>query len=355
MSYPPRNPELSWAKPLSIDLLLKVLNVTFLHPFVGWMIPLCLRAQAKPWSDPAMRMAIGWASFLTLFFFLGVLNRQLAYTKPREVDFSEEVIVITGGASGLGLLVAEVYGMRGASVAVLDVQELESGEARGVSMYKCDVGNPDQVKKAAIEIERDLGTPTILINNAGIANGKRLLDLSIEDIERTMRVNLLSQFYTIKAFLPGMVRSKQGTIVTISSVLGQIGASHLTDYAASKAAITALHKSLRAELRSTPEIKTILVSPGQLTTPMFNGVVTPSSFFGPVLEPVDVAREIIAAIDSGSSADLALPLYARWIDWMNVVPVGVHAVLRKLSGVDKAMEGFIGRNGSSNEKVESLI
>lgn len=64
--------------------------------------------------------------------------------------------MITGGASGLGLLIAEVYGMRGATVAVLDVKELESGEARGVTAYKCDVGDKDQIAKVAIEIERDV-------------------------------------------------------------------------------------------------------------------------------------------------------------------------------------------------------
>ena len=159
MNYQPRNRDLSWAKPLSIDLFLKVLNVTFLHPFVAWMIPLCMRAQATPWSHPSIQIAIGYASLLTALYFLGVLNRQIAYTKARKVDFSEEVIVITGGASGLGLLIAEVYGMRGATVAVLDVKDLESGEARGVYHYKCDVGNKEQVAKVAVEIERDVGPP----------------------------------------------------------------------------------------------------------------------------------------------------------------------------------------------------
>jgi NADPH:quinone reductase-like Zn-dependent oxidoreductase len=103
-----------------------------------------------------MQLAIGYAATLTALYFLGILNRQIAYTKPRKVDFSEEVIVITGGASGLGLLIAEVYGMRGATVAVLDVKELESGEARGVEVYKCDVGNKEEVARVAREIERDV-------------------------------------------------------------------------------------------------------------------------------------------------------------------------------------------------------
>jgi short-subunit dehydrogenase len=143
-----------------------------------------------------------------------------------------------------------------------------------------------------------------------------------------------------------MIRAgRGGTIVTISSVLGQVAPAQLSDYAAAKAGLTAMHKSLVAELRamSQPEIKTILVTPGQLSTPLFNGVQTPSSFLGPVLEPVDVAKEVIAAIDAGCSADLAMPLYARWINWMNVLPVGVEAIVRRVSGVDCAMKGFVGR------------
>jgi NAD(P)-dependent dehydrogenase (short-subunit alcohol dehydrogenase family) len=193
-----------------------------------------------------------------------------------------------------------------------------------------------------------------LINNAAIVNGKPLVDLSFDEIERNFRVNLLSHFITLKTFLPGMIRLGHGTIVTMSSVLGQIGSAHLSDYTAAKAGITAMHKSLAAELRTTPDIKTILVSPGQMSTPLFNGVETPSSFFGPVLEPVDVAREVIATIDAGSSENLAMPFYARWIDWMNVAPVGVQAILRRVSGVDSAMKSFIGRTESSGEEKASI-
>ncbi|KAA8574904.1 hypothetical protein EYC84_004142 [Monilinia fructicola] len=328
MDQKPRQEEtLPWAKPFSIDLLLKVLNVTFLHPFVAWMIPLCMRAQAMPWDHEAIQWAIDYATLITLLFFLAKLNRQIAYSKARKVDLSEEVIVITGGASGLGLLVAEVYGMRGATVAVLDVRDLESGEARGVSYYKCDVGNQEEVARVAIEIERDLGTPTIIINNAAIVNGKALLDLSVDEIEQTFKVNLLGHFYTLKAFLPGLIRTGHGTIVTMSSVLGHLGAAQLSDYSASKA------------------------GPGQLSTPLFSGTVTPNSFFAPVLEPVDVAKEIIATIDKGSSAVLAMPLYARWVGWMGVFPVGVQAIARRISGIDRAMKTFKGRgNGGEDER-----
>ncbi|KAH8888339.1 NAD(P)-binding protein [Thozetella sp. PMI_491] len=346
-SRPPQRD--SWFAPVSIDMVAKVFMTTFFHPFVAWIIPLCFRAQNMFWDAPPMLVSIGWASFITLIWMFSVINNRLAFGLPREVDLSEEVIVITGGASGLGLLIAEVYGMRGATVAVLDTREMENGEARGVTFYKCDVSDKAQLARVATEIERDLGTPSILINNAAVVNGKRLLDLDIADIERSLSTNLLAHFYTLKTFLPALARAENGgTVVTISSVIGHLGAAQLSDYAAAKAGVTALHKSLTAELREThPQIRTVLVTPGQLSTPLFYGVQTPNPFFAPVVEPVDVAKEVIKAIDNGHNAAIGLPLYARWMDWYNVLPLGVQSVARKLAGVDVAMKSFVGRVDTS--------
>ena len=137
-----------------------------------------------------------------------------------------------------------------------------------------------------------------------------------------------------------------GTIVTVSSVLGKLGASHLSDYTAAKAGLIAMHASLRAELSSptAPEgaenIRTILVTPGQLSTSLFEGVETPSSFLGPVVEPVELAREMVRMIDAGESGEISMPLYARCINWLHVLPAGFQKVVRGISGVDRAMEGF---------------
>lgn len=332
-------------------MILKVLNVTIFHPFICWLIPLCLRAQTTKWEAPPMVGAIAWAIFISAMWIASAVNQRIANGAPREVDLGEEVIVVTGGASGLGMLVAEVYGMRGASVAVLDVNEMENGEARGVTFYKCDVSDKEQVAKVAVEIEKDLGTPTVLINNAAIVVGKPLLDLSIDEIETSIGTNLLGPFYCLKTFLPAIIRGgRGGTIVNVSSVIGHLGAAQLTDYAAAKAGLTALHKSLAAELReSHPDIRTVLVTPGQLSTPLFYGVQTPNSFFAPVVEPVDVTKEIVAAIDGGKGVTAAMPFYARWVDWYNVLPVGVQLVARKVAGVDRGMKTFIGRTGSAEE------
>ncbi|KAI1127547.1 short-chain dehydrogenase [Nemania abortiva] len=347
----------SWFAPLSVDLFLKVLNVTLLHPFVAWIIPLCFRAEHQAWDTRPMVVSITWATFVTVLWMANVLSHKIAYGMHREVDLSEEVIVITGGTSGLGLLIAEVYGMRGATVAVLDTNPLESTEARGITYYQCDVSDKAQIARVAADIERDLGTPTILINNAATVVGKKLLDMDVDEVEKSLRTNLLSHFYTVKTFLPGMINSETGgTIVTMSSVIGHLGAAQLSDYAAAKAGVTAFHKSLAAELQEYPEIKTILVTPGQLSTPLFTGVRTPNSFIAPIVEPIDVAKEVIKAIDLGLSDHIGMPLYARWIDWYNVLPVGLQKIARRMSGIDRSMKTFAGRKTTEiREKNGSLI
>ena len=155
-----------------------------------------------------------------------------------------------------------------------------------------------------------------------------------------------------------MLNEGRGTIVTVSSVLGHLGAANLSAYTASKAALLALHSSLRAELAQHPhgqEIKTILVTPGQMSTQMFAGVKTPSSFLAPLLAPVDVAKEIISMIEKGDGGEVAVPLYSRYIQVLGVLPVGIQAMIRRWSGVDKALEkaGLVAR-GHDNEKKATV-
>jgi NAD(P)-dependent dehydrogenase (short-subunit alcohol dehydrogenase family) len=176
-----------------------------------------------------------------------------------------------------------------------------------------------------------------------------------------MSTNLLSHFYSLKTFLPALMRSPTGggTVVTVSSVIGRLGAAQLTDYAAAKAGVSALHRSLAAELRvAAPHVRCVLVEAGQLNTPLFHGVETPNSFVAPVVEPVDVARELVSTIDGGRGAHVAMPLYARWIGWYDVLPASLQLLARRVAGVDTAMRGFVGRSevaGGSKEHESKTI
>ena len=121
---------------------------------------------------------------------MSALSDRYAYGQPREVNLSDEVVVITGGKGGLGGCIAEVYGMKGVRVAVLDInvgkeEEKASAEDEGdVRCYRCDVGNRAEVEKVWRRVVEDLGTPTVLVNNAAVVTGKPFLDMTAEDVER---------------------------------------------------------------------------------------------------------------------------------------------------------------------------
>lgn len=95
-----------------------------------------------------------------------------------------------------------------------------------------------------------------------------------------------------------------------------------------------------AELASTPEIKTILVAPGQLDTPMFKGMKTPSNFLAPVVAPVELAKEIVSMINSGWSGEVCLPLYTRFTPLIAAMPAALQKITKALSGMDQAMLEF---------------
>jgi hypothetical protein len=147
----------SQPKPTStlftIDTLLNILQKSLLNPFIAWILVLCLRAQVTPLSHPSWILTVTYAISLTTLWVLRKINERVAHGVPRTVDFENEVVVITGGASGLGLLIAQNYGMRGASVAVLDVRDLgeeavEEAFGVGVLYVRCDVGNRVEVESA---------------------------------------------------------------------------------------------------------------------------------------------------------------------------------------------------------------
>lgn len=125
-----------------------------------------------------------------MYHLLSAVSDRYAYGKPREVDLSDEVVVITGGKGGLGGCIAEIYGMRGVRVAVLDVsvaeEEDKSGAEEGsdIRYYQCDIGDRKSVQKVWKRVVDDMGTPTVLVNNAAVVNGKPFLELSADEVDR---------------------------------------------------------------------------------------------------------------------------------------------------------------------------
>lgn len=117
-----------------------------------------------------------------------------------------------------------------------------------VSYYKCDITSSSAVSETAAAIRTDVGTPSILINNAGIATAHTILDTSEEFLEKLFRVNLLSHWITIKEFLPAMLDAKKGHIVSIASMASYFSCCGLVDYAATKAGVLTLHEGTSSEI-----------------------------------------------------------------------------------------------------------
>jgi hypothetical protein len=151
-------PEKPWHAYITIDLLAIVLARSIFHPYIAWLIPLCLRSLSYSYSHPHFKYACIYATCVTIFALLCRLDKRLAWGPARKLNWDEEVVVITGGAGGLGKVLAETYGMRGISVAVLDIREpVEQSEAlENVHFYKCDVSSIEDVRKAKISIEKDV-------------------------------------------------------------------------------------------------------------------------------------------------------------------------------------------------------
>lgn len=193
-----------------------------------------------------------------------------------------------------------------------------------------------------------LGIPTVIINCAAArVNGLPFLELSAEAIEKTLRTNLLAAFHLNQVFLPKIIAEVEngGTIVTISSVLGHVTPAGLSDYSASKAGLSALHRTLEAEFRGNERIKTLLVEIGQVSTPLFDWIQTPSHFLAPELEPVEVAREIVATVDNGQGGVIRLPVYAKFINWYSIVPSTIQLLVRYISGLDHTVSSGLQNRG----------
>lgn len=147
--------------------------------------------------------------------------------------------------------------------------------------------------------------------------------------------------------LPHLTSSKKGAhVVTISSVLAHFAPASLSDYTASKTAVSAIHRTLSHELRIHPDrsifvkVKTLLVEPGQLDTQLFAGKTSLpfyAHFFGPILEAKDVAKEIVRTIERGDGGVIRMPFYARCAPVYGALPGTLQLVVRWFSGIDRAI------------------
>lgn len=223
--------------------------------------------------------------------------------KYKMKSIAGEIALVTGGGGGLGRLIALRLANLGATVVIWDVNKAATEEAvrlvqaAGGSCYGyvCDLCDREDVYRKAALVRTEVGKVTILINNAGVVSGMKFLDTPDKLIIRTMDVNVMSHFWTTKAFLPSMMEDNKGHIVSIASLAGHVGVPTLVDYCTSKFAAVGFEEALHMELAADGyKINTTVVCPFFIrSTGMFDDI---STRFVPRLSPNEVADRVVLAM-----------------------------------------------------------
>ncbi len=218
------------------------------------------------------------------------------------------IAVVTGGARGIGAATASLFRSEGARVEIWDVggEHPAAGDDEGITCRSVDVSDTGSVEAALEELISRAGVPDILVNNAGIISDGFASELSDEDWRRVIEVNLTGTFIPCRALIPHLRERGSGTITNTSSIsaLGNRGQSN---YAASKAGVIGLTRTLAQELAGD-SVRVNCVAPGAIETEMFDAVPekVKEKFIrriplGRLGSPVDVARlHLFLASDEAS-------------------------------------------------------
>lgn len=183
------------------------------------------------------------------------------------------VALVTGGSRGIGLGIAQALADAGAKIAVIGRNGERASEAaaalpgEGHMGFACDVADSEQVKETLSAVEAEVGPVGILVNNAGITRDNILLRMKDEEFDDVIAANLKGAFNFTRAVTRGMMKRREGVILNITSVVGIIGNAGQTNYAASKAGMVGMTKSVAKELASRG-VRCNALAPGFISTDM---------------------------------------------------------------------------------------
>jgi 3-oxoacyl-[acyl-carrier protein] reductase len=223
------------------------------------------------------------------------------------------VVLVTGGAKGIGLACAQRFAAAGDRVAVT---YNTSPPPEGFLGVKCDVTSSEQVDAAFAQIEAELGPVEILVSNAAVNRDTLLLRMSEDDFESVIDANLTGTFRVVKRATQGMLRARKGRIILVSSVVGMLGSAGQANYAASKAGLVGFARSLARELGSR-SITVNVVAPGPVATDMIAALsekrqadLVDAVPLRRMAEPDEIAAavEFLASADAGFITGAVLPV-----------------------------------------------
>ncbi len=215
-------------------------------------------------------------------------------------DLKNKVVVITGARRGMGKADALLFAQKGAKVVVSDisqedcqkvVDEIEKKGGQAIAV-KCDVSKKEEVDNLFKKTIEKFGRVDVLVNNAGICEFKPFIDLTEEEWDRTLDINLKGYFLCAQAAAKEMAKQKSGVIVNIASVaMGQVGVGFLNivHYCASKGGIAAMTEALALEL-APYNIRVNAIAPGMIETPMLDAIKQDPKSMEGILARVPLGR-----------------------------------------------------------------
>jgi all-trans-retinol dehydrogenase (NAD+) len=267
------------------------------------------------------------------------------------MDFNNKIVLITGGCSGIGKIMARKSLERGCKKLVIwDINEegllktkQELGKIGGeIFTYQIDLSNLDSIKIQAQRVRTEVGSVDILINNAGIVVGKYFHEHTHDQVQKSMYINSNALMHTTLEFLPEMMAKNSGAICNIASSAGLISNPKMSVYAASKWAVVGWSDSLRLEMKQlNKNISITTIMPFFINTGMFDGV---KSKLLPILEPEKTSEKIITAIERETKM-LAMPLPYWFIRFsQGILPIPAFDwVMENVFGIYDTMKEFTGR------------
>lgn len=270
-------------------------------------------------------------------------------------DLRGSTILITGAAMGMGKMYAELAVQDHAAHIVLwdvnaELLEQAAADLRGrgceIHPYVVDVSRLEAIEAAAEQVRTEVGTPDILINNAGIVRGKYFWEHDQRaDIAATMNINTLALMHITREFLPQMIsRGRASRIVNVASAAGLLANPRMSIYASSKWAVIGWSDSLRLELEQAGHrhVKVTTFCPSYIKTGMFDGARGP--LLTPLMEPGAVTERVWRAMKEGTPM-LMMPWTVKLSTALRgVLPLAAWDVVAgRVFGVYKSMEHFTGR------------
>lgn len=235
-------------------------------------------------------------------------------------DMLGKVALVTGGASGMGRIIALRLAERGAKVAIFDVNEeglaATAAEAERISPFRCDISNLEDIETRVAAVVNSLGPVDQLVHAAALMPSHKLVDQTHEEMERLFRINFFGTTYMVKTVLPSMLERKSGRIIAFGSIAGNVPVPNMGAYCATKSAVNTYIEVLQNEIRGSG-VHVHLVCPPAVNTPLIDqtlatdapGSILESKKSGRLADP----QKIVDAIDKGvaKNRDIIYPGEAK--------------------------------------------